>query len=116
MGADEHPLLACSMEQLPEAVVVRPRGEVDLFTAPVLRRYLTDAAQRHGTVVIDLRGVGYLDASGVHVVEDFAHGNTRILIVCMPPVQRIIEITKLFEAIPVFPTLDRAMEYVRIRL
>jgi anti-sigma B factor antagonist len=50
-------------------VVVAPAGEVDIATAPALEREL-DAllARRPGAVVVDLRGVTFLDSTGVRVL------------------------------------------------
>ena len=47
-------------------VVVAPRGEIDLLTAPEVRDALVAAPGPR--VALDLRGVGFLDTSGLRVI------------------------------------------------
>jgi anti-anti-sigma factor len=52
-----------------EWVVLRVSGEMDLMTAPELRRRVHDAvAAGHRSVVVDLSGVFFCDSSGVGVL------------------------------------------------
>ena len=50
-----------------EALVVAPRGDVDLATVGQVRHAL-DGAGEAATVVLDLRGVDFLDTSGLQLV------------------------------------------------
>jgi anti-anti-sigma factor len=44
-------------------------GELDVFTAPQLRSALGEAApRRNETLVLDLRGLGFIDSSGLAVI------------------------------------------------
>ena len=48
-------------------------GEVDLTTAPQLRAYLDEAIdQGHRLVVVDLSGLGFMDGSGLRVIDSSA--------------------------------------------
>jgi anti-sigma B factor antagonist len=50
----------------PDVLVVAPSGEVDLATAPELRRGLERAEAGDATaLLIDLRGVGFIDSTGI---------------------------------------------------
>lgn len=54
-----------------EALVLALRGELDLASAPILRRHLRDA-QTSGAerIVVDLRELAFLDSAGLHVLLD----------------------------------------------
>lgn len=121
-GGREEPAFDCTTEKLaplrnhgPQPVLLRARGEVDAFTAPMLRRCLEDAARGAGTVVLDLSSLSYLDASGIHVIEDFhgAHGGRLIVIGSRPNIQKILGIVRLDEIVPVVHTLEQALERLR---
>jgi anti-sigma B factor antagonist len=50
------------------AVVLSPRGDLDLATVGELERALGEAADSHELVVLDLRGVPFMDSSGLHTM------------------------------------------------
>jgi anti-sigma B factor antagonist len=64
---DPAPLLEVELTEASDATWVRPRGELDLCSAPELREALR--AQR-GPVVLDLRELAFIDASGLHVMVE----------------------------------------------
>ncbi|GEM_PF-751212 len=107
--------LDCAVERLPDAALVRVRGEVDLLTAPILRRCLDEAARHDEPVLLDLTAVEYLDASGIHVLEGFHARHTGRFVIAgsRRPVHRVLEIVKLHEVVPMFPTVELALEYIR---
>jgi anti-anti-sigma factor len=83
-----------------EGVIVRVAGEVDIVTAPVLRRHI-DAAISFGrpTVVIDLSETTFLDARGVGVLvsarAEIGQNGGRLLIRRPPPlVRRVLELAE----------------------
>ncbi|MEV8100738.1 STAS domain-containing protein [Kitasatospora sp. NPDC085879] len=51
-----------------EPLVVRARGEIDLHTAPSLRRALSAALESHRAVVLDLSEVTFMDCAGLGVL------------------------------------------------
>ena len=89
-----------------EGVVVRVFGEVDIVTAPVLKRHLESAIASGRTVVIDLAETTFLDARGVGVLVG---ARTRIaesggrLLLRRPPrlVRRVLELADQLERIPI---------------
>jgi anti-anti-sigma factor len=48
--------------------VVQPRGDLDMLTAPVLRQRVDDALAEHGSLVIDLSGVTFVDSAGLRAL------------------------------------------------
>ncbi|MFE7816448.1 STAS domain-containing protein [Streptomyces sp. NPDC057433] len=98
--------------------VVAPRGELDLLTAPVLSRRL-DAltAGAFPDLVLDLRGVSFIDCSGLRVLcrargPALSRGGRLRLITRSPGLLRILHHTRLagvFELLPRLPAeLDAA--------
>jgi anti-anti-sigma factor len=59
------------------AAWVHVTGDLDLATAPLLRRALRDAHLYARVVVLDLRELTFMDSSGVHVILDAAAGARR---------------------------------------
>lgn len=77
-------------------------GELDLATAPELEAAVLPAAQEGREIVLDLRGLEFIDSSGVRVVVS-AHtaaqtsGGSVVLLRPPPnsPVQRVLEVSGL---------------------
>jgi anti-sigma B factor antagonist len=87
----------------PDEAVVAAFGEVDLASADELRRpivELLDAGAR--SVLVDLRGVTFLDSTGIHVLVA-AHRHAGALGARMPLVlggratRRVLELTGLMD-------------------
>lgn len=78
---------------------VHPIGEIDLYTASVLREALADADRRRvANVLVDLSQVSFLALAGVRVLQDAgerrAAANLRLVVVApTPPVQRVLSFT-----------------------
>jgi anti-sigma B factor antagonist len=90
-----------------EGVIVRVVGEIDIVTAPVLKRHL-DAAIAAGRplIVIDLEETTFLDARGVGVLvsarKAAGRGGGRIVIRKPPPlVRRVLEVADQIERLEV---------------
>jgi anti-sigma B factor antagonist len=93
--------------------VVSLRGEVDLYTAPLLRsaiaRSLDDGAR---AVVIDLSQVTFFDASGLGVVAEAAQRLAPYApaLVCRhPQIVRVLQITGLDRILAVSETRGQAL-------
>jgi len=75
---------------LPEALVARPAGEIDMAVTPELGVALLAAVEQHspGCLVIDLGAVEYVDSSGIELlfrVHAATAGDGVELIVVAPP-------------------------------
>jgi anti-sigma B factor antagonist len=85
----------------PDMLLVEPRGQADLHTAPALREALSEAIDSGGNiVVVDLSGVTFVDSMTLGVLLGAVKrlrqrdGQMRI-VVDDPHVRRVFEITLL---------------------
>jgi anti-sigma B factor antagonist len=107
--------LAIELESLEESVVVvRIAGEIDMSTTPELVERLLPAAESGlRGLVVDLSGVGFMGAAGIHVLEQLQDALRRRggeLAVVAPggiPL-RVLEITKLAGPLGAVPTIEAA--------
>lgn len=95
------------------AYVLAVTGEIDLNTAPQLRGAL-DAALRTepAILIIDLTDVGFLGSTGLTALV-IAHqdaATTQLRVVANPTAHRLMQITGLDTVLPLFPTLDHALD------
>lgn len=89
-----------------DVVKIAPRGELDLVTTGQLKRELErviDAGPSR--IVIDLRGVEFLDSTALHILLDAhtqaQHDDWALTIIPGPrPVQRIFEVTRTIDRLP----------------
>lgn len=87
------------------ALVVAPRGEIDLATVDLVREAVERERQSGEDVVLDLREVGFIDTSGLHYVLELVDRSARdvssIRIVRGPStVQRVFEVSGLAPRLP----------------
>jgi anti-sigma B factor antagonist len=82
--------------------VVAVRGELDLATAPELESALLPGLRDGGSALLDLRGLEFMDSTGVRVVVAAhhaaqEHGGSFALVRTEPggPVARVLEISGL---------------------
>jgi anti-anti-sigma factor len=90
-----------------DVTTVTVAGDLDLSTAPELERSLAGIQADGRPVLLDLRGLTFIDSSGLRVIlaaDVRARSNgTRMMLVPGPPgVQRVFELT----------LLDRRLEFV----
>jgi anti-anti-sigma factor len=62
------PSFICTCERSASAVWVHVEGELDIATSPELDRVLREAEVDSVLLVLDLRGVAFVDVSAVHVI------------------------------------------------
>jgi anti-sigma B factor antagonist len=89
-----------------DCAVLRVVGEVDVFTAPALRERLRELAA-NGVVhmVADMRGVDFLDSSGLGVLVGGLkrvreHGGSLTVVVTSTRILQVLEITGLSRVLP----------------
>lgn len=111
--------LHSTQRYLDGAVVLSISGEVDLANASSLRAQLKAAIEtRKHLIVVDLKDLRYIDSCGIHALLDTHHAVARngcsIALAAVPSmVQRIFKIVGLAQMIPVFPTVETAVESLR---
>jgi anti-anti-sigma factor len=89
----------CEVRSQREAVTIRPAGEIDLATVPVVEAHLCEQRRigfKHLT--LDLRDVGFLDSTGLRMIlvwdaRSRADGFAFSLVAGPPTVQRLFELT-----------------------
>jgi anti-anti-sigma factor len=59
---------AIDVDERDDRVVVVPRGELDMASAPELEQTVLPRLQDGGWVVLDLRSLDFIDSSGLRVV------------------------------------------------
>jgi anti-anti-sigma factor len=90
----------------PRGMRVRPLGEIDLSTVGGLRSKIDECvAAGWERVVLDLRGVTFMDCTGLHLVLDAdaaarAAGWELVIVEGPRAVQRVFELTGLRDSLP----------------
>lgn len=54
-----------------------PRGELDLVSAPQLRQTLHEAVTNERLIAVDLRGLTFMDSTGIHAILEADSGARR---------------------------------------
>lgn len=101
------------------ALVFGLRGSLDIATSPSLRAALLEAAgQGKRELVVDLRGVEFIDSTGLGSLIG-AHrrarqeGGSLRLVVNEGPLSRLFTITGLVRVFSIYGTLDDALRETR---
>jgi anti-sigma B factor antagonist len=103
---------------------LRVVGELDIATAPELKQALRRADVRSRRVVLDLRGLTFMDSSGAHVIVDAsirasAAGNRLVLVRGPSQVDRLLALSKLIDVLeivdlqPAQPPVQALVELAR---
>jgi anti-sigma B factor antagonist len=90
-----------------DVAIVEPRGELDVATVQTLRAILEEIKSA-GRLVLDLRGLSFIDSSGLHLLVALhqraqRHGFQLALIAPTPPVDRAIHVSGLGKTLPFVP-------------
>lgn len=108
-------MLNVKTETLEAAVVVAPLGDIDLSGSPTLRQELRRAQMsKLPKLVVDLRGVSYMDSSGVATLVEAMQmarkSNTKLVLCNMQPrVRSIFEIARLDSVFTIVPDVSAAV-------
>jgi anti-sigma B factor antagonist/stage II sporulation protein AA (anti-sigma F factor antagonist) len=104
------------------APIVRIRGEIDLSNADAVRSEIVAAVPASASgVVIDLTETTYLDSSGIRLLFELAERlqtrRQRLALVVTEAalVRRVLVLTKLDDAVPLFADVDGALESIAER-
>ncbi|WP_307849787.1 anti-sigma factor antagonist [Qaidamihabitans albus] len=105
------------VEHRPEGVVLaRISGEVDLLSAPELRKFV-EKTSPDDRLVLDLDGLGFLGSAGLSVLAELAEQWARracpwAVVATSRVVRRPLEATGLIGQLPVHPTTETAVRAV----
>jgi anti-anti-sigma factor len=100
-----HEQFRCEVEPHRERVHVRPVGELDLATAPVVEEQLSELnAAGFPALILDLRGVRFLDSTGLELILRWdrrarTDGFEFRIIAGPPAVQRLFDLTGTTEGL-----------------
>src|SRR5207253_3152991 len=97
--------------------VVAVEGDLDLASAPMLKRVLVERLKAGSTrLVVDLTGVRFLDSTALGVlvgVNRKLESDGRLALAGVPsPVRRVIEVSGVAPNFEIFPAVEQALDYV----
>jgi anti-sigma B factor antagonist len=103
LDSQVHDSFRCELEPERERVRVRPIGEIDMATVPVVEAHLGElTAAGFKQLTLDLGAVCFLDSTGLRMILEWdarsrADGFSFALIAGPPTVQRVFKLTKTTE-------------------
>jgi len=109
------PSLEILVERIGNAVVLTPKGDVDMAKSPVLRKAIAEAMKSgSGRLVLDLASVSYMDSSGLATLVEALQNSRKSgmpLLLCglTPRVRSILEIARLNTVFTIHDTRDAAL-------
>jgi anti-sigma B factor antagonist len=104
------------LEERGGSMVARLSGEVDMSNATYVREQLLASMRNEATMlVLDIGGCRYLDSAAIEVLFDVSRRLARRrqeLRIAMPPespLKRVLELTEVHTAAPVYDSLEAAL-------
>jgi anti-anti-sigma factor len=105
-----------AVERRGGSVVAHVSGEIDMTNAAYLREQLLDSTPNDAlALVIDITGCRYLDSAAIEVLFDLSRRlgrrrqELRLVMPPSSPLKRVIELTEIRTAAPVYESLDTAL-------
>ena len=95
--------------------IVEVRGEIDVYTAPVLRERLNDlVGEGHHHLIVDMEKVDFLDSTGLGVLVGGlkrvrAHSGSLHLVCTQEKILKVFRITGLTKVFPIHDTVEAAV-------
>jgi anti-sigma B factor antagonist len=107
------------LERVDGCSVVFAVGEIDLAASPVMRQAMAEAVESRRHLIVDLSAVSFLDSTGLGVLirtqkTIAATHKSMSLVGPIGMVAKVLNITRIDEAIPVHPNLDTALGATRV--
>jgi anti-sigma B factor antagonist len=95
---------AVDVRRRSDVAIVQPHGELDMATAETLRAAL-DGVENAGRLVLDLRGLSFIDSSGLHLLVALHERAQRdgfqlTLIAPAAPADKAIQLSGLDQTLP----------------
>ncbi len=112
-GAQELPL-ECALHENQGTTIVVLSGEVDLATISILRNALSRAVEKGRPVILEISRLQYIDSTGLsELLNQHRRAQTQqqhfVLAGPSRLLSKLLQITHLSEAIPLFPNVDAAL-------
>ena len=101
---------AVEVQRRDDVAIVQPRGELDIATVETLRAAL-DGIENPGRLVLDLRGLSFIDSTGLHLLVALHQRAQRdefqlTLLAPAAPTDRAIQLCGLYEVLPFVAAVD----------
>jgi anti-sigma B factor antagonist len=115
-GSASFDISQATLEDGPVVFVIS--GELDLASAPRMKRTLTEAiAAGARQIVLDLAGVTFIDSTALGVLvgiqRNLRDGARLAIAGAVPDVLNVFELTGLDATFDIFGTVDQALSWVR---
>jgi len=117
-GSGSSNTLLCRRQDIDGAATLSLSGELDLASVSSLEAHLKAVAQTELNLVVDLDDLRYIDSSGINALLT-AHRiltQTRRRMMLAAPsamTKKILSIAGVDLIVPIFPTVDAALERLR---
>ena len=94
-----------AVEEKEGVVVVRPIGDLDIATTPLLDEILRDLASKGASAVLDLEEVEFIDSSGLQTILTAHAASQRdgfglTMLPGPPPVMKVFELAGVDDRLP----------------
>ena len=94
-----------AVEEQEGVVVVRPIGDLDIATTPLLDEILRDLASKGASAVLDLAAVEFIDSSGLQTILTAHAASQRdgfglTMLPGPPPVMKVFELAGVDDRLP----------------
>jgi anti-sigma B factor antagonist len=98
-----------------EATIVDVTGDIDMGTSPGLRKTLLESLKQTPRLVINLRGVRYIDSSGiaslVEVLKEARNKEKRLVLFGLnKAVHEVLQLTRLTKIFEIRETEEQALQ------
>ncbi len=107
--------MTIEMDKYRDATVMRLSGEIDMYSSPGLRKELLSlVAERVSPLIVDFRGVSYIDSSGIATFVEGLKGmrsfGGRLKFVAVPEgIMEIFTFSKLDRVFEIYGSADEAL-------
>jgi anti-sigma B factor antagonist len=98
-----------------EATIVDVTGDIDMGTSPGLRKTLLESLKQTPRLVVNLRGVRYIDSSGiaslVEVLKEARNKEKRLVLFGLnKAVHEVLQLTRLTKIFEIRETEEQALQ------
>lgn len=102
------------VQHLPDTVVLKVGGEIDMMTAPAFEHAVREAlAEQPARLIIDLSGAQFFSSAGIAVLVLAHRGSDNVALRVAAGdrvVLRPLELTGLTDDLAIYPTLQAALD------
>lgn len=107
------------IDEVPDAVLIKPKGFIDTTTAPEIEKYIESAlSQKKYKIAIDLAEIDFISSAGwgvfVSEIRDIRENNGDLVLVNMvPDVYDVYELMEFSSILRSFDSVEEAVQYFK---